>query len=531
MAELSVYLHINNWWDTTVYIPYEVELDQATGRTKLSFGEIHMNYFGAWGASTNGSVGITVTPTDNPGAAASCSMSWSGTTKGNGQSYGGTPSPSVLYVQHSLTTGEKSVHVSASVRIGVHAEPSNPSWWYEPADSNSQTTPAGSYAPQSLSIRPDVLTAGEATTLDVSYGADYRFTAVFSAKGVELARHSWSGASTTLVCPGSWFEAAGQTTGGDLAVSVSVSGALQTLSGSLTLRPGGDMAPHCAPLQASVEQPPTAAEFDVYIAGVSSARVSLETVGKYGATIRSVVLNWSGQSDPMVLDASTGRYQALIGPLTRNEELTAKVTDSRGLTSSVSLAVPVQSYGAPSLTVAELYRCDAQGTQTNDGAYIRLRASATITPLQGNRVEQFVAECNGQRAELVSGALTGAICGPLESDRSYALSVVLQDAVSAPIVRQLLIEGARRDLVLIHGSNGAHLGVGKAPEQETGSTIELPSGGRLVIQALCLGDESVILAPAMYGASLPAAPAEGQLFIQLEENGARLRLYANGEWR
>lgn len=531
MAELSVYLHINNWWDTTVHIPYELVLDQATGQTKVTFGRLYMNYFGAGGASTNGSVGITVTPTDNTGAAVSCSMSWSGTTKINGQSYGGTPSPSVLYAQHSLTTGEKSVRISASVRIGVHAEPSNPSWWYEPADSASQVTPSGSYAPQGLSVRPEVLTAGEATTLDVSYGSGYSFMAVFSANGTELARHSWSGASTSVTCLGSWFETAGQTTGGDLVVDITVTGAPQTLSGQLTLRPGGDMAPHCAPLQASPVQPETAAEFNVFIAGISSAELSLEAAGKYGAAIQSVVLSVGGESRTMAYNALSGRYELLIGPLTRNETLTATVTDSRGLTSSVSLSIPVQSYGAPSLAVAELYRCDALGAETNGGAYIRIRASATITAIEGNSIERFTAACGGTSAALRSDELSGAICGPLKSDRSYVLTVTLQDAVSTPIERQFLIESARRDLVLIHGGDGAHLGVGKAPEQQTGSTIELPSGGRLVIHALRIGDSSFVMAPAHYGESLPTAPEEGQLFVQLTEDGARLRLYADGTWR
>lgn len=531
MAELSVYLHINSWWDTTVHIPYEVALDQATGQTRVTFGWAYMSYSGAGGASTNGSVGITVTPTDNTGAAVSCSMSWSGTTKINGQSYGGTPSPSVLYVQHSLTTGEKSVRVSATVRIGVHAEPSNPSWWYEPADSASQVTTSGSYAPQGLSIRPDVLTAGEATTLDVSYGSDYSFTAVFTANGTELARHSWSGASTSFTCPGSWFEAAGQITPGDLAVDVTVTGAPQALTGSLALRPGGDMAPHCAPLQASPVQPETAAEFNVFIAGISSAELSLEAAGKYGAAIQSVVLSVGGESRTMAYNAQSGRYEVLIGPLTRNETLTATVTDSRGLSGSVSITVPVQGYSAPSLTVGELYRCDALGAETNGGAYIRIRASATITAIEGNSIERFTAACGGTSAALRSGELSGAICGPLESDRSYVLTVTLQDAVSTPIVRQFLIESARRDLVLIHSGDGAHLGVGKAPEQQTGSTIELPSGGKLVIHTLRLGDGSFVLSSALYGESLPAAPEEGQLFVQLTEDGARLRLYADGTWR
>jgi hypothetical protein len=166
-----------------------------------------------------------------------------------------------------------------------------------------------------------------------------------------------------------------------------------------------------------------------------------------------------------------------------------------------------------------------------DGAFLRVRASATITPLEGNRVEQFTADCGGNSAALVSGELSGAICGPLEGDRSYVLTITLRDAVSAPIIRQIIIESVRRDLVLIHGNAGTHLGVGKAPELNEGSTIELPTGGRLVIQALRLGDEGFILSPALYGDSLPAAPAEGQLFVQLGENGAQLRLYADGTWR
>ena len=531
MAELSVYLHINNWWDTTVHIPYELALDQATGQTTVTFGAVYMNYFGAGGASTNGSVGITVTPTDNTDAAASCSMSWSGTTKINGENYSGTPSPSVLVVQHSLTTGEKSVRISASVRIGVHAEPSNPSWWYEPADSNDQETPSGSYAPQGLCIRPAVLTAGEATTLDVSYGAEYSFTAIFASNGKELARHSWSGASTTVTCPGSWFEAAGKTTSGDLAVDVTVTGAPQALSGRLTLHPGGDMAPQCSPLRADPVQPETASEFDGFIAGVTSASVSLEAVGKYGASIRTVMLSWGGQGYTMAYNARSGRYDVLIGPLTRNENLTATVTDSRGLSRKVSLTVPVQSYSAPSLTVTELYRCDAHGAKENGGAYIRIRASASITALDGNRIERFTAACGGTSAALRSGELSGAICGPLRSDQSYVLTVTLQDAVSAPIKRQFVIESERRDLVLIHGSDGTHLGVGKTPEQRSGSTVELPGGGKLLIGALQLGDISFVLSPALYGVGLPAAPEQGQLFVQLTEDGARLRLYADGTWR
>jgi len=233
----------------------------------------------------------------------------------------------------------------------------------------------------------------------------------------------------------------------------------------------------------------------------------------------------------MVLDAQSGRYRTRIGPLTQNETLTATVTDSRGLTNSVSLLIPVQSYGAPSLTVTELYRCDADGTEANGGAFIRIRAKASITALEGNRVERLTVSCGGTSAALRSGELSDAICGVLDSDRSYVLTVTLQDAVSAPIERQFQVESARRDLVLIHGGDGAHLGVGKAPEQHSGSTIELPSGGKLVIHTLQLGDGGFVLAPALYGESLPAAPEEGQLFVQLTEDGARLRLYADETWR
>ena len=44
-------------------------------------------------------------------------------------------------------------------------------------------------------------------------------------------------------------------------------------------------------------------------------------------------------------------------------------------------------------------------------------------------------------------------------------------------------------------------------------------------------DGSFVLSSALYGESLPAAPEEGQLFVQLTEDGARLRLYADGIWR
>ena len=198
-----------------------------------------------------------------------------------------------------------------------------------------------------------------------------------------------------------------------------MTGAPQALTGSLALHPGGDMAPHCAPLQASPVQPETAAEFNVFIAGISSAELSLEAAGKYGAAIQSVVLSVGGESRTMAYNALSGRYELLAGPLTRNETLTATVTDSRGLSGSVSITVPVQGYSAPSLTVTELYRCDELGAEQTEALI-----SASARELRSQRLRATASSTLRPTAAAQAPRCARANSPTRSADRSRAIGVM-----------------------------------------------------------------------------------------------------------
>lgn len=59
----------------------------------------------------------------------------------------------------------------------------------------------------------------------------------------------------------------------------------------------------------------------------------------------------------------------------------ATVTDERGRTASASYTMTVQSYNAPVISLLAVHRCGADGTDNDQGAYIRINFSASVTSL------------------------------------------------------------------------------------------------------------------------------------------------------
>lgn len=59
----------------------------------------------------------------------------------------------------------------------------------------------------------------------------------------------------------------------------------------------------------------------------------------------------------------------------------ATVTDERGRTASASYTMTVQPYNAPVISLLAVHRCSADGTDDDQGAYIRINFSASVTSL------------------------------------------------------------------------------------------------------------------------------------------------------
>jgi len=455
---------------------YTVSYNSTTNKTTVTFGSGSHKYFGRAGYGSHGSTTITVRATDS-GNSKSASMYNENATNGGVGTYSANPSPGSVVVDHSNTTGTKSITISASSEFFAYYDYGS----YRATGSNSITITVGTYAPQSLTISPSTITAGDTVTLDVGFGTGMTFTATFSANGNVLGTHQWTGTSTTKTVPGSWFQTAGITGAGNMTVSVSITGGPNTLSGSFTVLPGGDMYPELSNLASEVVQPSSASGFSGYIAGISMAKVSATVTPKYGATLTTVNLSYGGQNVQMNYNSTTGKYEATTGTLSGNTTITVTAYDSRTLSNSASFSIVVQPYDKPTLVINEAYRCDSSGTQEDGGAYYRVRATASISPVTGNYISSLKVS-TPNNVDLTNGVISSPIGGTMSENSSYTIVVVVTDALGSETMRSIRLDGARKDIIIKHNLSGIHLGIGMIPELNYGrATLEMPANSGILI--------------------------------------------------
>lgn len=112
----------------------------------------------------------------------------------------------------------------------------------------------------------------------------------------------------------------------------------------------------------------------LFVQNKSKVRASVTNSGKYGASIESCVMNVDGIS----YDSSsnyTSDYLTGYGEKT----VTITVTDSRGISKSVSQKITVVAYATPKINVSRCERCDASGNASDSGTYLKIIAKRTYS--------------------------------------------------------------------------------------------------------------------------------------------------------
>lgn len=112
----------------------------------------------------------------------------------------------------------------------------------------------------------------------------------------------------------------------------------------------------------------------LFVQNKSKVRASVTNSGKYGASIKSCVMNVDGIS----YDGSsnyTSDYLTGYGEKT----VTITVTDSRGVSNSVSQKITVVAYATPKINVSRCERCDASGNASDSGTYLKIIAKRTYS--------------------------------------------------------------------------------------------------------------------------------------------------------
>lgn len=250
--------------------------------------------------------------------------------------------------------------------------------------------------------------------------------------------------------------------------------------------------------------------FTSYIAGYSRARAEFDRSlvdfsGLYGATFAS-----------FSLEAGTKSY---LSPwesevLHTETELFAVVTDSRGHQSRERFPIDLASGAPPTLSMIYVIRSDPEGKEDEGGNYCALRATANISPINGENSVRLTAAYRPLRGEFGEEIpmTSGETCliGPVSPDESCELRIRATDRLggTVTVLRQL----PTRRWAMKFRPDGQGVAFGKAPERQL--CLELHEAWSIRRgESRVLFDDSIL----RFEGQLPAASwqAEGELFTQL----------------
>lgn len=133
----------------------------------------------------------------------------------------------------------------------------------------------------------------------------------------------------------------------------------------------------------AVTSPNIATQFSGYVQNRSKLRVVTTATAQYGASISSYSVTVDGAS----YSGSTVTTNEIVSSGTVT--VSVSVTDSRGITTTQNNSITVLEYTAPTLTVAEVVRSDANGTENEAGTNLKFTYNFNISSVNNKNTKSL----------------------------------------------------------------------------------------------------------------------------------------------
>lgn len=215
--------------------------------------------------------------------------------------------------------------------------------------------------------------------------------------------------------------------------------------------------------------------FGAYVKGLSKLNIGVTGAGSYGSTISSYSINFNGST------YSTESLETVLLDSAGDVTITAAVKDSRGRTGSASVTITVEDYEKPYITTFTAVRCDADGTENEEGENAKIVIVGGITDLTGNTAEYLLHIIpEGATAVTAPEQITPdtpfainetIILNDIDVDSTYHFAFEISDAFNMTIAEVSV--GTAFTLIDYH-SSGKGMSVGKVSEKEA-FEVSLPS--------------------------------------------------------
>lgn len=324
--------------------------------------------------------------------------------------------------------------------------------------------------PRASSLTAASGTLGTAQTLTISR-ASSSFTHTITYKCGSATGTLTTKTSSTSV---SWtppFSLAKQNTTG---TSVSITLTITTYSGSteigskttaITCNIPASVKPSC---KVDVTDPTGFLDtYGDYIKGQSKFKVVVTPATSYGSAIVSYSVTANGVKYTSA--SFTTDVLAYSGELV----VSATVTDERGRSGTTSVTLTVLDCPAPKITKFTVVRCDADGSENEQGEYIKATFSATVTNLDGQNTAAYSLKYKkstestytvvslGNLANVFS-ATDATYIFPADSGSSYDVEISVKDNFTT--VKRTT--SASTAFTIMHWkADGTGMGIGKIAEE------------------------------------------------------------------
>ena len=217
---------------------------------------------------------------------------------------------------------------------------------------------------------------------------------------------------------------------------------------------------------------------DVYgtpVQGLSRIKITVKGTPSYGSPIEAYKITANG-STYNAAEATTGTLKT-----SGESPVTATVTDARGRSGSVSYTMQVKAYDRPSVSGLAVHRCDADGTENDQGEYVRVSFNAAVTDIggQGKNAASYKLRYKQTGAanytEVAFSDLAGryTVTGKTyifqaDSGSSYDIEIVAQDS---HVTTTASTSASTAFTLMNWGADGTSLALGKVAERP--NTLEV----------------------------------------------------------
>ena len=233
----------------------------------------------------------------------------------------------------------------------------------------------------------------------------------------------------------------------------------------LTLYPPDGAAPTVESGWVSVSRDNSAIpDVSAWVKGYSKAKITFDpdkVTGNYGATISKFSVLYGGvRTEAVDNEATTGTLADV------NAAVFCTVTDSRGNSTTEEIVVPVLDYAPPTITGAEIFRCDGALLPADEGVHIAAKATAGCTSLDGANSVTLTAAYKavgaadyGAEVALESG-VAGMVTGSddVSTMQSYLVRLTATDRLGVTTTFEKAVPTKAVTFHLKNGGKGAAFG-------------------------------------------------------------------------